>query len=172
MKLPEARRMAERIVAELSPLCERIEVAGSVRRGRPEVGDLDFAVLVAPGQRLVVRERAIARATIVKDGEDVLIVRLAGGMQADFYFARPASADLLQPIPGNWGTVLLCRTGSKEHNIHLAQTARRQGLQWETMTGITLTQPDGSREVLASETEEDIFRTLGLDYVAPERRER
>lgn len=172
MTLTRARALAEVISDVLSPLCERIQVAGSVRRSRPVVNDLDFVVLLRPGQRAAFEQRATQSAAVVKSGEDILIVRLKDGTQVDFYFARPPGADLLAPVPGNWGTVLLCRTGSKEHNIYLAQQAQRAGFRWETMIGITLAVDFSGRSVIASETEEDIFRALGMDFIPPEKRER
>lgn len=172
MNLPQARVLADKILAAAQPWCERIEVAGSVRRARPHVNDLDFVVLLKPHQLMPFKARASAQATVVKSGDDIYIVRLKDGTQVDFYFARPPSADLLAPIPGNWGTVLLCRTGSKEHNIYLAQQAKRLGFQWEAMIGITLAVDMLGRTVLASETEDEMFKLLELDFIPPERRER
>lgn len=172
MNLPHARALADKIAAALAPLCERIQVAGSVRRGRPVVNDLDFVVMLKPGELMAFRQRASAQASVVKSGDDIYIIRLKDGTQVDFYFARPPSRDLLVPIAGNWGTVLLCRTGSKEHNIYLAQQAQRLGYKWETMIGVTHAVDYSGRSVLASETEEEIFQALGLDFIPPERRER
>lgn len=176
MNLPHARALADKIATALAPLCERIQVAGSVRRGRPVVNDLDFVVMLKPGELMAFRQRASAQASVVKSGDDIYIIRLKDGTHVDFYFARPPSRDLLVPIAGNWGTVLLCRTGSKEHNIYLALEAQKLGYKWETMVGITSvdsgTRTVTSRKILASETEEEIFQALGLDFIPPERRER
>lgn len=162
----------EKVLGALSPLCARIEVAGSVRRGRPAVSDLDFVVLPRPEGLVAFRERASLMSTVVKSGEDIYIIRTKDGLQVDFYFAHGPKNDLLETKPGNWGSVMLCRTGSKEHNIYMAQQAQRAGYKWETMIGIT--KPDGAtgRTVLAAETEEEIFTALGMDFIAPERRER
>jgi len=170
--LATARFRAEKILTALAPFCERIEIAGSVRRARPVVNDLDFVVLVKPGQLMHFRERASLMNTVVKSGEDIYIIRAADGLQIDFYFAHGPTQDLLDSRPGNWGTVLLCRTGSKEHNIYMAQQAQRLGYRWETMLGITMAVDMSGRTVLASETEEDMFKVLEMEFIPPERRER
>lgn len=172
MNLAQAVLRAEKISAALAPFCDRIQIAGSVRRRREWVNDLDFVVMLRPGQLAAFKDRVLQNSDAVKNGEEVFIVRMSDGLQVDFYFAHAPSADLLAPIPGNWGSVLLCRTGSKEHNVHLAQTAKGLGFKWETMTGVTMAVDFGGRTVLASETEEDIFKVLGLGFIAPERRER
>ena len=76
--------------------------------------------------------------------------------------------DLLNTAPDNFGTLLLCRTGSKEHNIFLVEHAKRLNLRWNPYRGVI----DGAGNVLASETEEDIFKALDLPWIQPEDRER
>lgn len=170
MKLEHARRLAAVIMGAMAPYCARIEVAGSVRRGRPWVNDVDFVVLDPNPAEF--RQRAGANAIGVKDGPEILIVRLRDGTQVDFFFAHGPTTELLDTKPGNWGTVLLCRTGSKEHNIHLAQRAQKLGFKWETMIGLTFAVDMKGTQIMASETEEDIFKELDLPFIKPEDRER
>jgi len=170
VKLAHAERYVLAIEEALSPFCKRITVAGSVRRKRPFVNDIDFVVL--DPDPLQFRQRASANSTIVKDGPEILIVRLKDGTQVDFYFAHGPSKELLETKPGNWGTVLLCRTGSKEHNIFLAQRAQKLGFKWETMIGLTFAVDMKGSQIMASETEEEIFKELGLPFIKPEDRER
>ncbi len=94
MKLEHARRYAEAIGQALAPFCKRIAVAGSVRRARPFVNDIDFVVL--DPKPVEFRQRACANSTIVKDGPEILIVRLRDGTQVDFYFARRPGATVTQ----------------------------------------------------------------------------
>ncbi len=170
MKLPlaQADRIAAKIVEALSPFCERIEVAGSIRRRRPFVGDVDVVALPREGQLAGLRERARQATTVVTDAEQTLVVRLANGVQLDLWLARPAVKDFFSEVPTNFGTLLLLRTGSKEHNVHLIEHAKRVGLRWNTYHGVF----DGHGKCLACETEEGIFKALGMDFVPPERRER
>ena len=171
MTLEAARRLAGTIGDAVAPFCDRLELAGSVRRQRPYVNDLDFVCILRPANRPAFMERATLRAALVKDGDDIVIIRLPGGQQIDFYFAHNGKKDLLEAQPSNWGSVLLSRTGSKEHNILLADRARKLGLKWETMIGVTKAGADGTRTILASESEQAIFQALEMNYVAPESRE-
>ena len=94
--------------------------------------------------------------------------RIADGLpQIDLFFAYPATADLLESTPGNWGSVLLCRTGSRQHNIYLVERAKSLGLVWNPYRGVL----DNGR-VIASETKEEIFAALKLDFIPPQNRER
>lgn len=87
-------------------------------------------------------------------------------IQIDVFFTHAGEADLLSKTPSNWGSILLLRTGSKEHNIKLTQRAQTLGLKWETQRGIVA--PSG--QIIASETEQDIFAALGLNYLEPKYR--
>lgn len=172
MKLARALAIALKIQEQLAPLCERIEIAGSIRRVRPEVGDVDLVILPRPGQLPAIKQRCTQKCEVVRDGEQNCIYRLRLSdqteLQLDIFFARPAVSDLLNTAPGNFGTLLLCRTGSKEHNIYLVEHAKRQNLRWNPYRGLI----DAHGTVVASETEADIFKALNLPWIKPEDRER
>jgi DNA polymerase/3'-5' exonuclease PolX len=160
-------RLSQRIIESLRGYCERIHVAGSIRRGRPYPNDIDIVLIPRAGMESEMRARIFERTTPISDGPKNLICRLRDGTQLDVFFAHAGTHDLLTHEPTNWGSVLLCRTGSKDHNIKLASRARELGLKWETMRGIV--GPDG--KVLASATEQEIFECLKMDYVEPANRE-
>ena len=173
MKLREAVTLAAKIKAELEPFSERIEIAGSIRRQRPEVGDIDLVILPKPGQLSAIKARCLQRCSAVTDGDQNFIVRMPAvgpfaGVQVDIFFAHHATKDFFQTVPGNFGTLLLCRTGSKEHNIFLVEHAKRFGMSWNPYRGVI--NPEGY--VLASETEAEVFSALGLGFIPPESRER
>lgn len=174
MHLAEAEKLAEKITAQLAPFCERLEIAGSIRRRREWVNDIDLVALPKPGQLEAFRERVTRHTTPVISGAQNLIVRLgslAGSkppVQLDIFIAQPAERDLVTSKPGNFGSLLLCRTGSKEHNVYLVQYAKPLGLTWNPYHGVY----DGHGHCLASETEQDIFAALTLDFVPPEKREK
>src|SRR3990167_4338452 len=136
MTLKFALALADKIGAGLTPFCARLAIAGSIRRARPNANDIDLVVIPAPGQTAALRERVTRHATLVTDGPEILIVRLPNGVQLDVYFAHAGLHDLLTATPSNWGSVLLCRTGSKEHNIYLCQRARQLGLRWDPPRGL------------------------------------
>ena len=160
--------MADIIVGRLGVYCQKIKVAGSIRRGRPMVGDIDLVLLPKPHSEFALRTRIKSRSEVVTDGAQNLIVKISNGVQLDCFFARHPEENLLGEIePGNWGTLLVCRTGSKEHNIHLAQHALRNGMRWDPYRGVI---KDG--QVIAWESERHVFDALGLDFLPPEKRER
>lgn len=165
--LARARALAEKIAAELSPWCERLEIAGSIRRGRPDCGDIDLVCLPKPGGYSQMLQRCAHKARLAKQGQQYVVFELANGVQLDLWFAHAAGGDLFAPEPCNYGVLLLSRTGSAMHNVWIAQTAQSRGLHFNPHRGVLR-----GREVIASAEEADVFRALGLDYIEPERRER
>lgn len=179
MPLAVAARHAERIVAalrECDPKAE-IAVAGSIRRQRAMVNDIDLVILpssVASVSSIRARIKQNAVSTPA-DGPMNLIVVLKGGLQLDVFFARHADPDLFGGgLPCNYGSLLLCRTGSAAFNMWVANQAIAQGYHWNPYCGIhgRPPKPDQPAPIIASETEGDIFAALGLDYIPPEARER
>lgn len=171
MKPRRALNLAEQIATALTPLCERIEIAGSIRRARPEVNDIDLVILPRPGQLQAIKDRCRVRCAAVTDGPQNCIFRLPldvhSDIQLDLFFARPASRDLLASAPGNFGSLLLCRTGSKEHNIFLIEHAKRLGRVWKPYEGVF-----AGDTCWAAEEESEIFTALDLPWINPEERER
>jgi DNA polymerase/3'-5' exonuclease PolX len=189
MILTKAQKLAEKIVAELAPYCEKIQIAGSIRRQRPECSDIDLVILPKPGQKNALETRCRTHAMPVQMGGQNWILRLGNPIkpiQLDIFLADPPTKDFFQTKPGNFGSLLLCRTGSKEHNIHLIQRAKTMGLTWnpyygifgpiatlETLPAITQrpVKTGPGTLCLASEDEAEIFTLLGLPWIPPEQRE-
>jgi DNA polymerase (family 10) len=162
--LQKARRYAEQIANALQPFCTRLEIAGSIRRERPFCGDID--IVAEPRDEAALRARILDGKEVVQNGPQNIHVRLTTGLEIQVFLARPETKDLLDTKPSNWGSLLLLRTGSREHNIFLTQTARANCAKWEVYNGIIR---DG--RVIASSTEEEIFAALHLKYVEPKKRE-
>jgi DNA polymerase (family 10) len=183
--LERARKVAETVRAQLAPYCEKIEIAGSIRRQRPEVGDLDLVLLPKEGMERDLRARATAatsvgNARLLANGADNIRMILANGMQLDLFLARHPSNDLAGYTPGNYGMRLLAMTGSKAHNIQLAKEAERQGYHFHPYRGLmrggrTIIRDEGRKyeggEVFRGEDELEILRALGLGWIEPEARE-
>jgi DNA polymerase (family 10) len=133
-----------------------IEVAGSFRRMRETVGDLDVVVSAsdagAVGKRLLVYDEI---AQVLATGPTRTSVRLKSGLQVDVRIVAPAS----------FGAALQYFTGSKAHNIALRRRAQARGLKLNEY-GLFR----GAR-VVAGRTEEEIYAALGLPWIAPELRE-
>lgn len=174
MPLKTASRLAEKIVNVLDPMCVRPpEIVGSIRRKRPACNDLDFVVI--PKNLALVKARCKQNAATVKlDGDLNLIVIMENGVQVDIFFAHERLPDLFTPRPGNWGTLMLCRTGSVSFNRWFAMECEKRGFHWNPYMGIHGHEPSPgeARPIIASETEEEMFTALGMDFIKPEDRER
>lgn len=166
MKLDFAQKYAEKILAELQPFCDRIMTVGSILRQRPEPNDIDFVVLAKDKQAF--KARCLKTCIAVKNGDQNFIIKTKTDIQIDIFFAEYEKKDLIMTFPSNWGSIQLCRTGSVEHNIYLCNRAKELGLQWDPYSGVY----DSNFNLLAAETEEDIFKALKLDFIPPEKRER
>ena len=168
--LAQAQRIAARVVEQLLPYCTRIEIAGSIRRQRPEVKDIDLVMHVRDMPGLI--SRINAKCRIAKQGEQYLEAFMPDGTQLDIWFAHQPAAvqeDFFGCRPGrpdNFGCLLLSRTGSAWHNIALCQRAVRLGMHWNPHQGVYL-----NGACIASATEEDIYRALGLEFIPPTLRE-
>ncbi len=118
--------------------------------------------------------RASAKTKLLKGGEQYQVFEMSNGVQLDLWIAHaalPAKKDMFNVVevaakPSNFGMLLLSRTGSYQHNIYLCQRAREMGMHMNPHAGITQ-----AGIVVASETEEDIFKALS-SLSSPERRER
>lgn len=154
MELERAQRTAEAIIKRLSPFCSRIEVAGSIRRRKPQVNDIDFVLI--PNDLWNFHAELTKLGQLKMSGSKIMRL-MVGNTQIDIYIADE----------NTWGMTLLVRTGSEEHNIKLATRAKKMGLHFSVARGIE----DEKGMVIAGQTEEEVFNALGLNYILPEGRE-
>jgi DNA polymerase (family 10) len=162
----QARKVADRILPGLQdlPQVERVEAAGSLRRGMETVGDLDFLVASsdpAPIMDWFTSMEGIAEVTA--HGDTKSSIRLEDGMQAD-----------LRVVPGEQFFFALHHfTGSKDHNVRMRQKALSLGLSLSEWGLRPEEEKDSSRKAgpIEAHSEEDIFKALGLQYVPPALRE-
>ncbi|MCS7048657.1 MAG: DNA polymerase/3'-5' exonuclease PolX [Verrucomicrobiae bacterium] len=169
--LHKARAVADPIVEALRahPGVIRCSVAGSLRRCRETIGDVDFLVSAKPADAAAIIEeftRQPGILTVTARGETKASVVLRGGLQADLRVVRD----------DQFAFALNYFTGSKEHNI--AMRARALRLKNWSLNEYGFS-PAEEKEKSAKElgsivpcrTEEEIYRALGLDYIPPELRE-
>lgn len=137
---------------------EQLEFAGSYRRGRDTVGDLDLLVVAADGDVVMDHfgEFAGVESVIVR-GDTKMSVRLDDSFQVDLRVVPQAS----------FGAALQYFTGSKEHNVELRGRAKRQDLKINEY-GVYDAK---TNEYVAGATEAEVYSTLGLSMVPPEVRE-
>jgi len=162
----DARRVADRILPGLQglPEVDRVEAAGSLRRGMETVGDLDF--LVASSKPEPIMEWFTQMEGIVEvtaHGDTKSSVRFEGGMQADLRVVPPEQ----------FYFALHHFTGSKDHNVRMRQKALSMGLSLSEWGLRPEEEKDSSRSkgMVEAHSEEDIFKTLGLAYIPPSLRE-
>jgi len=161
LDLEEAQRTAAQIKAAVETHCELIEVAGSIRRQKSKVHDIDFVVVAkSDGDWLKINEKLKQlKAKPNCSGNSVIKAFVPcenGFFQVDFYRAKPST----------FGILLLVRTGSAEHNMWLAGCAISKGMRIRYSEGLI---KDGV--AIAGETEQGVLEALGLPYPLPSERE-
>ena len=135
---------------------EEVTAAGSLRRGRETVGDLDLLVTGRDNARIADHFLKHPRiAEVLARGGDKVSVKLKNDMQVDVRMLPRES----------YGAALMYFTGSKEHNVALRDRSKRRG--WK-LSEYGLFEGE---KVLASRTEEEIYEKLGLEWIPPELRE-
>jgi len=146
------------------PGVDKVTPAGSLRRGRETVGDLDLLITgkccTNDAQRSKVQDAILEFPGILEvlaKGENKVSFKLRGGMQVDVRLLPPES----------FGAALQYFTGSKNHNVSLRQRALRMGY---TLSEYGLARVDDNQRV-AGKTEEEIYKKLGLQLIPPELRE-
>src|SRR3972149_3554077 len=150
--------LAEELIFEISriPGTEGTIAAGSLRRMKETVGDIDILIMAENGERVV---KAFTKLSLVKEvlasGDTKGSVILKNGMQVDLRVVEP----------GSYGAALQYFTGSKAHNIKLRTIALDKGLKINEYGVFRGT------ENIAGETEEEIYKTLELPWIPPEIRE-
>ena len=165
MKRKEAESVARELVEELKPFSLQIEVAGSIRRKRPEVHDID--IVMVPDFHYLNRNRGFGHdmRKVIPEIADTVV--LNGPKLARFTY-HGADVDLYYATPETFTTLLLIRTGSKDNNIRLCAAAKRRG--WKLRAnGEGLFDERGRR--IASLSEGEIYRLLRLPYQPPEKRD-
>jgi DNA polymerase (family X) len=152
--------LAERIVARLRevPGVVHASVCGSLRRFSETIGDVD---IIAASE---IAEPVMEALTSMSLTERVLG---QGASKTSVVTRRGTQVDLRVVAPHQLGAALVYFTGSKGHNIRLRERALARGL---TLNEYALAELDGGRAV-ASETEEDVYRALGLAFIPPVLRE-
>lgn len=157
--LERAEKIAEAVVKRLSPYCKLmgpgekryIEVAGSVRRRKPWVNDIDFVLV--PSDLWNLQHEIMGMGQTRAAGSKIMRV-MAGSTQIDLYIATPET----------WATLLLIRTGSTENNIRLCSRAKEIGWCLHADGSGLFNEKD---ERIAGDNELSIYNALGLKYQEP-----
>ena len=158
MSLERADEISSEINRLLEPLTVKQLTCGSIRRRGNFVGDVDLVVIPQPlsfpgsiGSRL---KSSYDRFEVIKQGPKLMQV-IVDGIQVDIYHSAAKF----------WGTHILRWTGSRGHNIKLCTRAQEMGMKLKVSEGLYK-----GDELIASMTEESIFKALMLPFVPPEKR--
>jgi len=160
MVLHEAEQYARAIVEYLNAGggIDEIDVAGSFRRRKETIGDLDIVVTCAPARAAAIIQRFVKFSEVTQvaaQGDTRATVRLSSGLQVDLRVVEPSC----------FGAAMQYFTGSQAHNIELRKIAQAKKLKLNEY-GVFR----GSK-CIAGRTEQDVYAALGLDWIPPELRE-
>ncbi len=144
---------------------ESVTPAGSLRRGKETIGDLDLLVTMAAGHTSQKEVDVAAKHVLTFPGIDQTLAH--GENKVSFTLADGLQVDVRLLEKENFGAALLYFTGSKEHNVTLRGRANEMGY---TLNEYALATLKGERRV-AGRTEEEIYGKLKLDFIPPELRE-
>jgi DNA polymerase (family 10) len=158
--LGRAWPLAQEIIATLKKVKGVVDAApaGSLRRMRSTVGDLDILVAAkesAPVMEAVVNLPGVSR--VLGKGETKSSIEFTDGVRAQVWVYPPEK----------FGTALQYATGSKDHNVQLRQIALAKGL---SLSEHSFARVKGGKEILCA-TEEEVYETLDLPWIPPELRE-
>ena len=152
--LPEAMR----IIKVLEKDAERISLAGSLRRKKETIGDMDILAISSNSQKLMDKFTSMKEVEkVLAKGETKSSIRLKSGIQVDLRIVDKKS----------FGSALQYFTGSKEHNIEVRKIAVRNKYK---LNEYGLFEKESGKKI-AGETEEEVYKALGMQYIPPELRE-
>ena len=164
IRIDTAMDLATELIARLSgvPGCTRCAYAGSLRRMRDTIGDVDILAAAADPAALMAAFRELPLAAeVIASGDAKTSIRTADGIQAD-----------LRVVPeGSWGAALLYFTGSQAHNVRLREMAIHRGQKLSEYGVFDAGTGAGSGALLAAATEEEVYQALGLPWIPPPLRE-
>ena len=172
-ELSEATIIANKVMQHCAPAMSRVEIAGSIRREKQVVGDIELVSLVEDQEKLLKLIGDVGQT--IKTGVPGVVpwtpkpnakyirVRLDEGINLDIFVGRPE----------NWGSLFLMRTGSSSGAGGIAFSGFTPGCfsRWKKLSGggrmtdVMPTMPDGTQLYVAEE--QDFFDLLGMNFVPP-----
>lgn len=175
--------VARMLVHALKPVTERLIVAGSLRRGRQDIGDVEVLFIPTfreerdPNDMFARRKVDLADRAIremLRSG--LLELRTHKNNTTSYgpknkylrHIATGMPVDLFTADEKNWHNYLVCRTGPAESNTRIATAARERGWRWKPYGAGFVRLDNGDTHRVTSE--EDVFRFVGLPYLPPTER--
>lgn len=162
LPLKEASKIADEIVNEIRKFhgVQRAEIAGSIRRRKDTIGDIDIVVLAPVKKRRSIVNKFVSLKQVKK-------ILAKGTTRASVNLSyQNVQVDIRIVHDYEYGAAMLYFTGSKEHNIKLRTIAKQQGMKINEY-GIFNAK---TNKRIAGKTEEEIYAVLKLKYIPPEKR--
>ncbi len=161
--------IAQRLLSALAPNCHRVELAGSLRRGRPMVGDIEIvAIPIRPTNLLGEELDGSTALDHYLDSRAIQFVKRGQKYQQFRY--GPYLVDLFLATPATWGSVFTIRTGSADFSKWLVTYEPRGACPWQVSFGNANANPGRlthNGRLLSTPEETDVFNALGLAYIPP-----
>ena len=185
LTLRQATDYGARILDWLAPYSHQATLVGSIRRDRPTCGDIDIVLIPrltiecdmfgAETARRNLCWEFLARYVQESQGQARILSGASPGAAWCSYALPKCQLDLFFCAPETFVTTLVCRTGSKEHNIWIAERAKSLGLHWHPARGLFRLGTSGEQGLDAGpipiKTEAEFYRALKLPLIAPQNRE-
>ncbi len=156
MKLKKIKQIAEHYKKILEPYCERIEIAGSIRRKKQNPKDIEIVAIL----KKRFKNLKIIKGRYIKDGDKYKQIELPEGVNLDLFLCKPE----------NWGNIFLIRTGSAGFSrwmmgfkIKEFGYIHREGYIWKKNKA-------GNYKAIKCFEEQDIFNLCKMKYIEPEKR--
>ena len=167
MELAKARTIAEELRQRLEPSCERIVIAGSIRRRKPDVGDIELLCVPKYDSAIDLLDNEIGVLVVqrildfrrnklgsrVYGPKNKLMLHIPSGIGVDIFSTNQEC----------WAVSLVVRTGGAETNKRIATAALRKGWSFHAYGG-GFTTPNG---VIICSSEREVFEAAGLPYLEP-----
>jgi len=164
----QAMTIAQWLKGELAPVCNRVEIVGSLRRKLPMVGDVEILVIPQDDHRLDAKIKGLMAQGLLDYRRNVRGSVTYGPLNK-FLVHKPTGipVDVFSTTPENWWVSLVVRTGPAEGNMAIARAAIRKGWRLKSYgSGFV----DDRGNLVRCYSERDVFELVGLEYKPPERR--
>ena len=169
MELERAKAIAGNIKAVLESSCERIVIAGSIRRQKPDVGDIELLCIpkyIAGVDMLDAKIQTLIYFDLLGYRLNKLGSKVYGPKNKLLVHPSGIGVDVFSTDELCWPVALVVRTGGEKTNKEIATRALERGMKFRAY-GDGFDTPDGH---IRCETEEEVFRAVGLRYLSPEER--
>lgn len=161
MEYTLAKSIADELLGVLKPYCRKAEIAGSVRRKKPQVKDIEICI-VPENENKAFNELG---KYLLSQNKNFKYIK--NGNRYKQFKHKGCQIDLFIAKPDNWGIIFLMRTGSAEFSTHVLSTWKKASGGGESRNGYLY---NNKNQVVYTYEEEDVFKLCKMEFVEPEMR--